>query len=825
MFNDHYLNVCPDATFTIQILEKLEGNGYKNGRVDPVMRTYRKKREDMWMKQLRTVYPYGLNLKTEDLKDDKPVGKIFPPLPRYSDRYVNGARIRGERSNLRISDIDEFIEHINRVYIKLRGDYCRRLLAIFRNADLRKLASVANDRLFTCEDSVKRWYNLIIDIFYTRVYKEKKEKLRKEAPKYTFPIYFHNKGLDHIRLASILHDDNVMNALPENLKAEEPPSIIYTLGSTIRNKIFNYKDTVNNINTSDLDTFGTGIHECECQNSEFCNDHHGHILTSDLRIIQNSRLRKLISKGPNYREPQTVNWRKSKEEVVKGLDMCISNYMNSCNGLQRDSFALWKAKIIEKVDSKITSLKTRIRVHKTNPVLKDPESTDYLKSLHDRYVLVPIDKAANNVAIICKRFYAEVILKEIGIIGEGNNTYEKAGKSEAEVIDENVHYAAHLGFKVTDRERALPSMYWMPKMHKTPLGSRFIIASKLCSTKPVSKAVSNIFKLVFNQVQNFHIKAKYISNYNKFWVLQNVDPVIERLTQINRKKNAKSIATYDFSTLYTKLPHNDLITRLSQIIDFVFDGGDKKYIRVAPNGVAFWGKKRKGNIGFSKGTPKTALKFLIQNSYFVVGDVTMRQTIGIPMGIDPAPFWANLFLYSYEKEYMDSLLATDKVKARHFHSTKRFIDDLCAINDGDEFNRSYRNIYPEDLELKVEHHGQHGSFLSLDISIVDGVFIYKLFDKRDAFPFHIVRMPHLESNIPQSIFYSTLVGEFLRIARSTMLLEDFLPKAKDLIKRMHSQGAESSISKRHLKKIINSHHANFQQFGLSSEQLLHRVLS
>ena len=175
--------------------------------------------------------------------------------------------------------------------------------------------------------------------------------------------------------------------------------------------------------------------------------------------------------------------------------------------------------------------------------------------------------------------------------------------------------------------------------------------------------------------------------------------------------------------------------------------------------------------------------------------------------------------------YMDSLVATDKVKARHFHSTKRFIDDLCAINDGDEFNCSYRNIYPEDLELKVEHHGQHASFLSLDITIVDGVFIYKLFDKRDAFPFHIVRMHHLESNIPQSIFYSTLVGEFLRIARSTMLLEDFLPKAKDLMKRMDSQGAESSISKRHLKKIINRHPANFQQFGRSSEQLLHIISS
>ena len=203
----------------------------------------------------------------------------------------------------------------------------------------------------------------------------------------------------------------------------------------------------------------------------------------------------------------------------------------------------------------------------------------------------------------------------------------------------------------------------------------------------------------------------------------------------------------------------------------------------------------------------------------------MRQAIGIPMGIDPAPFWANLFLYTYESEYMDTLIASNKIKARHFHGIRRFIDDLCAINDGGEFDRSRTSIYPEELELKVEHHGQHASFLSLDITIVDKVFIYKLFDKRDAFPFSIVRMPHLQSNIPRSIFYSALVGEFLRIARSTLLLEDFLPRAKDLLKRMESQGANIFISKRHLRKIVHDHPSNFLQFGINAEQLLDMVLS
>ena len=56
----------------------------------------------------------------------------------------------------------------------------------------------------------------------------------------------------------------------------------------------------------------------------------------------------------------------------------------------------------------------------------------------------------------------------------------------------------------------------------------------------------------------------------------------------------------------------------------------------------------------------------------------MEQAIGIP----------DHFLYSYEEEYMPSLIYSDKIKARHFNSTKHFIDHLYAINEGREFGIS-----------------------------------------------------------------------------------------------------------------------------------------
>ena len=106
-----------------------------------------------------------------------------------------------------------------------------------------------------------------------------------------------------------------------------------------------------------------------------------------------------------------------------------------------------------------------------------------------------------------------------------SDTYSPAQKSKDEIIFDNIEYSKRLKLQPNEeRDSVLPVMYWTPKMHKTPSGCRFIIASKNCSTKPLSKAVSSAFKLIFNQVERFHTKAKFFSNYNKFWVLQNADP-------------------------------------------------------------------------------------------------------------------------------------------------------------------------------------------------------------------------------------------------------------------------------------------------------------
>ena len=129
------------------------------------------------------------------------------------------------------------------------------------------------------------------------------------------------------------------------------------------------------------------------------------------------------------------------------------------------------------------------------------------------------------------------------------------------------------------------------------------------------------------------------------------------------------------------------------------------------------------------------------------------------MGIDPAPFWANLFLYTHKNEYKPELISNDKVKACHFHATKHFIEDIGTLNDGGVFN-VYKYIYPPEFQLKVEHSDTHAIFLNSDITVKDEVFVYKLFDQHDAFPFLSSACLTLIATSPNQYFILPLLVTF-----------------------------------------------------------------
>ena len=58
-------------------------------------------------------------------------------------------------------------------------------------------------------------------------------------------------------------------------------------------------------------------------------------------------------------------------------------------------------------------------------MLKDPEVIFDLSIVREQYVMCPIDKAANSIAFICKKYYVQVLLKELNLLRATSNTINK----------------------------------------------------------------------------------------------------------------------------------------------------------------------------------------------------------------------------------------------------------------------------------------------------------------------------------------------------------------------------------------------------------------
>ena len=46
----------------------------------------------------------------------------------------------------------------------------------------------------------------------------------------------------------------------------------------------------------------------------------GHIMTGNLKIISDSRIRYTVSKGPKYRFPSRIDFKKCREEIASALN-------------------------------------------------------------------------------------------------------------------------------------------------------------------------------------------------------------------------------------------------------------------------------------------------------------------------------------------------------------------------------------------------------------------------------------------------------------------------------------------------------------------------
>ena len=139
------------------------------------------------------------------------------------------------------------------------------------------------------------------------------------------------------------------------------------------------------------------------------------------------------------------------------------------------------------------------------------------------------------------------------------------------------------------------------------------------------------------------------------WILKNSKELVNNLHSPHFNF-VHSIRSYDFSTLYTTIPHEKLKLRLADIVKgaFFHKNGSRRYkfLVIHALGNYFVRDHTDSTKKYTEDTIIAMLNFLIDNIFVVFGGSIFQQTIGIPMGTNCAPLLADLFLYSYEAEFI-----------------------------------------------------------------------------------------------------------------------------------------------------------------------------
>ena len=209
-------------------------------------------------------------------------------------------------------------------------------------------------------------------------------------------IYFHNK----VNITNIFQNKFVKSKVPTYFLEWDPPLISYQYTQNISRRVFSYNQTLHDI---DVSNYNTTSSSCDCDSSPFCYEHHGHVITGDLRIINNRNLRRLRKKGPKYREQNTVDWKLNEKILLKALDD-YSQKWSKLEGYRVSALEEWSETVKLIIENRISNLQRReFRIRPK--ILEDRHVKACLNELLEKYVLVPADKAGNNIIFVCKYYY------------------------------------------------------------------------------------------------------------------------------------------------------------------------------------------------------------------------------------------------------------------------------------------------------------------------------------------------------------------------------------------------------------------------------------
>ena len=345
-----------------------------------------------WIKNLQTPFPLGLNdniLHKGNISRDPDIDifSLFDFSKRKSRSHgkrVNGNIKRKHRRQMTLHDLYNILKQNGR-HRMLSTLSSLSVLSLKRIDEEANNIFIRTNQLYECASIVQSYTSHFLKPF---IDKEENHK------RHFFKIKFCNKGIDLINLPNIFKNKNVINKLPMYFKNKEPPLICYKYKKPVRNIVFNYNNVV-----SDEQVEFKGPAVCTCTTSKYCYDKVDHIITGNLEIVKNNKLRNILKKGPKYRLHSDIDFNCCKIELAEALKDYSEKWCKR-EDVTIESLDTWIKEVLTLIDKNIQFFQSHPKAIPQHNKLDVYKLRSDIKDLHEKFVFVPADKAANNVIII-----------------------------------------------------------------------------------------------------------------------------------------------------------------------------------------------------------------------------------------------------------------------------------------------------------------------------------------------------------------------------------------------------------------------------------------
>jgi hypothetical protein len=168
-----------------------------------------------------------------------------------------------------------------------------------------------------------------------------------------------------------------------------------------------------------------------------------------------------------------------------------------------------------------------------------------------------------------------------------------------------------------------------------------------------------------------------------------------------------------------------------------------------------------------------------------------------------------------EFKYVDAKIKNGFVEdANKLKLFRRYRDDCTSINI-DNFLAISAEIYPPSLTLTQENDQPNKvNVLDMVAEIQEGRIVTKVYCKTDYFPFQVISLPYLESNLDNKICYRVFYGQVVRFQRLSSFKLDFEIRVGFLATILTNRGYKSCLLQKQFCKAIDKYLNEFQKWAI-----------